>query len=126
MATVRSDLEAGPGPFTADEPLQQFSVGGAVLWRLRPLRAHPRLTPFVMGGLQYVRQLHETETLLDDGKWYEAGGGVKFLIRGRDRSVMKSIGVRGDVRAIVRTAGLDVDGRAHVSPAFAASFYVRF
>ncbi|HMD37365.1 MAG TPA: hypothetical protein VKH42_20460 [Vicinamibacterales bacterium] len=126
VATVRSDFEAGPGPFTAEERVRQFSMGGTVLWRLRALRRNPRWTPFVIGGVRYVRQLHETETLLEDGEWYEAGGGVKYLIRSNGRGLMKSIGVRGDVRAIVRTASLDVDGRAHVSPAFAASFYVRF
>jgi hypothetical protein len=36
------------------------------------------------------------------------------------------IGVRGDARAIVRTADINVDGRAHVSPALTASFFVRF
>jgi hypothetical protein len=126
VTTVRSDLEAGPGPFTASEEMQQFSVGGAVVWRLRPLQARPRWIPFVRGGLQYVRQLHEEGTLLDDGEWYEAGGGVKYLIRSREHGAMKSIGIRADVRAIVRTSGLDVDGRAHVSPALAASLFVRF
>jgi len=126
VATVRSDLEAGPGPFTVEERLQQFSMGGSVLWRFRAPQSRPRWTPFVAGGLRYLRQLHETNTLLDDGEWYEAGGGVKYLIRSRDRGVMKAMGVRGDVRAIVRTAGVDVDGRAHVSPVFAVSFYVRF
>ena len=124
-ATVRSDLEAGPGPFTAEERLQQFSIGGAVLWRVRPLRAQPRMTPFVLGAVNYARQLHEAETVVDDGELYEAGGGVKYAIRSRDSGV-KSIGVRGDVRAIVRSAGLNIDGRAHVSPAIAASFYLRF
>jgi hypothetical protein len=126
VATVRSDLEAGPGPFVAEEQLRQFSIGGALVWRLRPLRQHPRWTPFVTGGLQYERQLHETQMLLDDGWWYEAGGGVKYVIRSRADGAVKSIGVRGDVRAIVRTAGIDVDGRAHASPAIGASFYLRF
>jgi len=126
VATVTSDVEAGAGPFIAEERLQQFSFGADLIWRFSPLRAHPRWTPFVLAGAQYLRQLHETNTLLDDGEMYEAGGGVKYAIRSRERGLWKAIGLRGDVRASVRTAGIDVDGRAHVSPAIAASVYALF
>jgi hypothetical protein len=39
---------------------------------------------------------------------------------------MKAIGVRAEARAIVRTAAISIDGQAHVSPALAASLYLRF
>jgi len=119
VATVTQDLEAGAGPFTSDEAIQQFTVGGVVVWRWSALHSHPRVVPFAIGGVEYMRQLHAQQTLLVAGQFYEAGTGVKYLMRSR-------VGVRGEVRAIVRTAGVNVDGRAHVSPAIAASLFVRF
>lgn len=126
VTTIRDDVEAGAGPIASEEWIQQFTVGGAVVWKLSALRSHPRLVPFVTAGAQYMRQLHEHETLLVAGRAYDAGGGVKILLGSRDRARLKTAGVRVDVRAIVRTAGVNTDGRAHVSPAIAASLFVRF
>jgi len=126
VTTVRADSEAGSGPFTSDEWIQQFTAGGAVLWRFAPLRAHPHWVPFAIGGAAYMRQLHEQQTLLVSGRSYEAGAGVKYLLGARAGARLKTVGVRADVRAMVRTAGVNVDGRAHVSPARGASLFVRF
>jgi hypothetical protein len=119
LAVVRSDSEAGAGPFTAAESIQQFAVGGAAVWRLAALQAHPKWTPFATAGVQYFRELHEGQLLVVAGPAYEAGGGVKYLPRSR-------VGIRADARAIVRTAAVNIDGRAHVSPAIAASLFIRF
>jgi len=82
--------------------------------------------PFVLGGAQYMRQVHEGGTLIESGRLYEAGAGIKYALGSRARGRLKAIGIRGEGRAIVRAAGVNVDGRAHVSPAVAASLYVRF
>jgi hypothetical protein len=126
VASVRNDAEAGAGPFTSEEWIQQFAIGGALVWRVATSRAHPRLVPFVTGGAEYVRQRHEQQTLVLVGRLYQAGGGVKYVLGSRERARLKTFGVRLDGRAIVRTAGVNTDGRAHVSPAIAASMFVRF
>ncbi|HYM23092.1 MAG TPA: outer membrane beta-barrel protein [Vicinamibacterales bacterium] len=126
VAKVTSDSEAGLGPFTSDEWVQQFTVGAALVWKLPPLRRRPRWMPFVAGGAQYVRQVHEGGTLLESGQLYEAGAGIKYELGSRSGARLKAIGVRGEGRAVVRAAGVNVDGRAHLSPALAASLYVRF
>ena len=97
-----------------------------MLWRFAPLRSHRRWIPFAIAGAQYMRQLHEGQTLLVAGRLYEGGGGVKYLLGSREHARLKTVGVRADVRAVVRTAGVNTDGRAHVSPAVAASLFVRF
>jgi hypothetical protein len=125
VTTVRSDSEAGPGPFTSEEWVQQFTAGGDVLWRFAPLRSHQRWTPFAIAGAQYMRQLHEGQTLLVAGRLYEGGGGVKYLLGSREHARMKTVGVRADVRAVLRTASDNTDGREHASAAIAATLLVR-
>jgi len=123
---VRADSEAGSGPFTSEEWIRQFTIGGAVIWRFAPLRAHARWVPFAIAGAAHMRQLHEQQTLLVSGRTYDGGAGVKYVLGSRAGARLKTAGVRVAVRAMVRTADVNVDGRAHVSPAIAASIYVRF
>ena len=110
---------------TATDAMQQFTVGGGVLWYL-PRRGASRLAPFLTGGAAYLRQLHEDATLVATGKMSQFGGGVKYLLRARDRNRLKGVGVRIDARAVLRSKGIAFDDRQHFSPAAGASLFVRF
>ena len=126
--TASNDVE-GAASVTAAERLQEFTVGGAASWFLvrrdASSGAMPRTMPFLIAGLAYARQLHQTSTLADGGTLAEAGGGVEQVLWSR-AGRLKSIGVRADVRARVRPKALAVDGRVHVTPMFAASLFMRF
>jgi hypothetical protein len=83
-----------------------------------------RLAPFVEAGAGYLRLLHDERTLVETGRTYEAGGGIKYAFRAATAGV-KAIGLRIDARAVARTkAGIFDDPR--ISPAGGASIYLRF
>ena len=93
-----------------------------------PRRLGPRLVPFVTGGGGYLRQIHEGQTFIQTGRTYHLGGGIKvpLVSRAAAQTWVKQIGVRVDARALVQTAGVTLDDRAHIAPALAASLFVRF
>ncbi|HZP48597.1 MAG TPA: hypothetical protein VFB07_08685 [Vicinamibacterales bacterium] len=122
--TTADDVE-GAAAVTADEQLQEFTVGGAASWFLVRRAAQTRTTPFVTAGAAYVRQLHQAATLADAGALVDLGGGLERVLRVREGRV-RSIGLRIDAHARVRPKAVAVDGRTHVAPMISASLFVRF
>ena len=82
--------------------------------------------PFVAAGGGYLRQVHEGQTLIDDGHSYHVGGGVKRRLFTHDRRFVKSAGVRGDVRVYVLSGGAAFDTDMHSRFAASGSFFVGF
>jgi hypothetical protein len=122
---VSADTE-GAAPVTATETIQQFTIGGNVLWYFPLRQRSPRFAPFAIGGGGYLRQLHASGTLVDTGSFYHAGGGVSALLGSGGRWHTKGVGVRADVRAFIRSNGVAFDGGSKTSLAAGASFFVRF
>lgn len=122
---ISSDLEATT-PVTVTERIQQFTIGGGLVWYPPLGRSPSRLAPFVTAGGGYLRQLHEAATLVQSGQFYQFGGGVKVLFASRPRSRLKGFGARADARAIVLSKGVAFDSTRHTSPALGASLFVRF
>ena len=115
----------GAAAVTATEDVQQFTIGGGILWYL-PVRTPPRLAPFVTGGGGYLRQLHERATLVETGRYYQFGGGVSLLLVTGRHFHTKGIGARAEARAMVRARGVAFDGGSKTSPAAGVSMFVRF
>ncbi len=111
---------------TAAETIQQFTVGGGVLWYLPGREWSPRFAPFATAGGGYLRQLHEQNTLLETGRYYQFGGGVSTLLVAGRHFHLAGVGVRADVRALIRSKGVAFDGGSKASPAAGASVFVRF
>jgi hypothetical protein len=124
-AQISNDAE-GAASVTATEVIQQFTVGAGVVWYVRPARSASRFAPFATAGGGYLRQLHESATLVETGRFYQFGGGVKYLFVSRPGSHLKGIGARIDVRALVRQQGVAFDAGRHISPAVGASLFARF
>jgi len=120
--TTAADVEGAAG-VTAVEQIQQFSVGGGATWYV-PTAS--RLVPFVTGGGGYLRQLHAGALLVDTGSYYEAGGGVVYVLAAHARGWLKITGLRFDARAMIFSGGVAIDGGRHAAPAVAGSFFVRF
>jgi hypothetical protein len=120
---ISSDAEGAPAT-TSTERLRQFTAGGALVWFL-PIRIR-RVSPFVAGGAGYLRQLHETATLVQTGHYYQFGGGFTVLLASHPRSVLKAMGLRVAARAIIRMDGVTFDGATRPVPAAGGSFFVRF
>jgi hypothetical protein len=123
--TIGNDIENAPA-VTALETVQQLTVGAGVAWALPRRLATSRLAPFAMAGGGYLRQVHEGGTLVETGRFYQFGGGVKYLLFARPRGTLKAIGARVDARAILRSRGVAFDDKAHAAPAVGAAAFVRF
>jgi hypothetical protein len=122
---ISNDFE-GAAAATATEVIQQFTIGAGIVWYVQPARSKSRLAPFATVGAGYLRQLHESGTLVETGRFYQFGGGVKYLFVSRPGSHLKGIGARIDVRAVVRQQGVAFDAGRHVSPGVGASLFARF
>jgi hypothetical protein len=122
---VSGDAE-GAAAVTAAETIQQFTIGGNLLWRVPGRRWSPRFAPFATVGGGYLRQLHEQATLVATGRFYQVGGGVSALLVSSRHFYTKGIGVRADVRALIRSKGVAFDGGSNVAPAAGVSVFVRF
>lgn len=123
--TIRNDVETRDQT-TATEAVKQIVVGADLLVFLSRQRAGRRGTPFVSAGAGYLRQLHEGATLVQTGRTFQAGGGVKFVLVARNRSPLRTVGVRADARAVARASGVTLDGRTHLSPALGAGLFFGF
>jgi hypothetical protein len=122
---ISADAE-GAAPVTASETIEQFTIGANLRWMLPGRRWSPRFRPFALAGGGYLRQLHEQATLLETGHFYQFGGGVEALLVPARRFHTQGIGVRADLRALVRAQGVAFDGGSETSPAAGASAFVRF
>jgi opacity protein-like surface antigen len=125
--TIRGDVE-GAAAVTASEPIKQFTLEGTGIVVLSRWRFGSRALPFVGAGAGYVRQLHDANVLVQTGRTYNVGGGIKFSLatRAGSRRGLQQIGLRVDGRACIRTGGVTLDGRAHTVPQFGASLFVGF
>jgi len=121
--SISSDAEQG-NTITAVEQMDQYMVDGSVLVMLG--RGFGNLAPFVAAGGGYLRQVHEGQTLIDEGHSYHVGGGIKRRLFTHDRRFVKSAGVRGDVRVYLVSNGAAFDTDTHSRVAASGSFFVGF
>ena len=107
--TVSSDAEAS-GSFSAVEGIDQYIFDGGVLVHLDEFQALG-LTPFAIGGLGYVRQLHGDQQLLETGHLFYLGGGVTRSLFSRPQGFIRSGSIRADLRLNVLSLELTEDSR---------------
>ena len=121
---VTNDVEAGSVTVTPTERTQQFTVGVGLVWYV-PVRTS-RIAPFLAGGGGYLRQLHETATLVVTGRYYQFGGGVVYPLTSRSAARLKAMGLRLEARVLLRVNGVAFDSSARLTPAAGASVFIRF
>jgi hypothetical protein len=122
--SISDDTESATAIATA-ETIQQIMIGAGVVWALPHRSWSERLVPFVTAGGGYLRQVHDPATLVDTGRFYQIGGGVKVLLVSRSNRFVNGVGVRVDARAVVRSKGVAFDAASHASPAIAAALFLR-
>jgi len=123
--SVTNDVEQGAATL-ASESVRQFTIGGAAVVYL-PRRSAARVLPFLTGGRGYLWQVHQGNRLFQTGRTYHVGAGAMIPFGGRRRAVgERQFGVRADLRALIRTGGVAVDGSTHTSPVVAVSAFARF
>ena len=112
---LSSDAEHAPD-LTAIERLDQYVFDGGLVVSLDRWSV-AGVHPFVTGGGGYVRQLHQGLVVIEDGRVFFAGGGVKHTIHTRPRGFIRGIGARADARLNWLSGGIHIDEnvRRHVS-----------
>ncbi len=122
---IRTELsqDAEAEAVTLDaEQLAQYVVDVGATWQLpRPVIAG-RVRPFVTGGVGYLRQLYDERTLVETGRIYYAGGGVRVWLRGGDGQ-RRSLGIRSDVRATWRQDGVEFEDQTRLWPSVTAMIF---
>ncbi len=118
---ISRDAEA-PSQTFEGESLQHFVFDAAVLWRV-PRIPYTRLRGFAMGGVGYLRQLHQDRTRVESGQIYYLGGSARYWLRGLPES-HRSMGVRGDLRVNLKRNGIDFANETRVYPTLLISLFL--
>lgn len=121
--SVSADVEGAPA-VTVAERVDQYVVDANVVIMLTELGLGGRTIPFVAGGAGYLRKLHEGLTLVEQGRVYHAGGGVKHWLLARDRGVVSAAGVRADAGLYLMSGGIAVEDRPRPNVAISGSIFV--
>jgi len=116
-----ADTEGAPD-VTAEETLDQYVFGGSALWHFARPSPRTRVVPFVFGGAAYLRELHEGQELVETGRDYQAGAGVKVWFG----SARRRLGIRGDAGLAIRDGGVDPETNLRAVPIAGASLIYLF
>ena len=123
--SVSEDIEGAP-PITIAGRVDQYDIDASVVIILSELSLGRRTVPFVVAGGGYLRQLHEGHALVEQGRIYHVGGGVKHWLLARAGSFISAAGVRADARLYVMAGGISFDGRLRPQGAISGSVFVTF
>ena len=124
-ASVSNDAEAAP-PITIAERIDQYSIDAGVIVMISELALGSRTLPFVAAGAGYLRQLHEGQTVVDEGYVFHAGGGVKHWLMARDRGFINGAGLRVDARLYLMSGGITFEDRPRPQAAVSGSLFLTF
>lgn len=119
---LSGDAEQAPA-VTARETLSRYVVDGSLVLHLTGLSfAGGRGVPFLAGGGGYLRELHEQNELMQTGREYHAGGGVKLWMGSR----RPRVGLRLDGGLSLRSGGADFSAGRRAMPTAGASILYLF
>jgi hypothetical protein len=123
--SIRGDSEEAASA-TLRESVRQLVFEGSIVSHIRARPLGPRYVPFVTLGAGRFWDIHEGDRLAEVGHHVFVGAGVKRVLRTRPKSRAKALGLRADVRLVVRDGGGGLDDNVHVFPAIGGSVFVRF
>lgn len=122
--SVTGDIEGAPD-LELMEQTDQYTFDGALLVMFADAQSES-LVPFVSLGAGYLRQLHEGQTLVENGVVFHAGGGLRQVFFTSQQGGVKSVGVRGDARLDVRSGGINLSDGPTTNLSFVAGVFVGF
>jgi hypothetical protein len=119
---LTADAESADS-ITAEERLTSLVIDGSVVYHLDALAfAGGRAVPFATGGLGYLRELHDGNELIETGKTFHAGGGLKYWFG----SGVSGFGFRADVGFSVHDGGFYFARKTRTLPTMGVSMAYRF
>jgi hypothetical protein len=98
-------------------------IDGAVTYHFNPVG---KVVPFIRGGVGYLRQLHEGQSLVETGIAYHAGGGLTYWLSSGGQGFFKGWGLRGDARVLVRDGGFSLDDETRTGVVVAGALVMAF
>ena len=121
--SVTGDIEA-LAQFEVTERVSTYTVGaGGVIYL--PYRLGARGRPYVSGGAEYLRQLHDDRLLAETGRVVFAGGGLRYWLRGAPGS-RRALGLRGEASLVFRSGGIEFEERSRRYPRLSALAFFAF
>jgi hypothetical protein len=124
-ASITNDAEAAP-PITVAERVDQYGLDASLVVMVRELAIGGRTIPFASAGAGYLRQLHEGQTVVEQGHFFHAGGGVKHWLLARDRRFINGAGLRVDAHLYLMSGGITFDDRTRPHGAISGSVFLAF
>jgi len=122
---ITSDVEGIPD-VTVAETVNQWTIEAALVAHLVRWRVGSRGVPFLTLGAGYLRRIHEGQTLVETGRIYQVGGGVKYQLKRAGDGRLKSAGLRLGARAAVRTGEGRLENRLRIAPLVDVSLFLRY
>lgn len=123
-SSITSDVENAPA-LTVVERVDQYVIDGALLV-LFDEAGFGGAVPFASAGAGYLRQLHEGLTVIDAGRVYHVGGGLKRWFFSRGRGLARSAGARADARLYLLGGGVALDEGLRSHLAISGSLFLTF
>jgi hypothetical protein len=124
-ASISNDAEAAP-PIAVAERIDQYGIDAGLVVMIRELAIGGRTLPFASGGAGYLRQLHEGQTVVEQGHFLYAGGGVKHWLLARERRFLNGAGLRLDARLYLMSGGIELEDRPRPHGAISGSIFLAF
>jgi len=123
-ASITADAEGAPA-IAVVERIDQYAIEGSLLVLIDELHVG-RMTPFVTAGAGYLRQLHEGQTVVEQGHSFHVGGGVKWWWFVRARRRVEAAGLRGDGRLELVSGGVASAGGLRARGVLSGALFVTF
>jgi hypothetical protein len=117
---ISRDAEGAPAT-TVTEDVDDYTVGGRVLYEVPRLSIGKRARPYLLAGGAYLRQLHEDQVLVETGQAWTAGAGLRLWIAGARQG--RSLGVTTEFAWQWRTGGIAFTDGARGVPSFALRLF---
>ena len=123
--TITADAESAPRT-VGTERIDAYLVDAGLVMMLYRFGIARRAVPFVSGGAGYLRQLHEGQTVIEQGQVYYAGGGIKSWLTVRDHGLIRAAGLRADVRMNLLRGGISFGESPRPQLAVSGGVFVGF
>lgn len=117
---ISRDAEGAPAT-TVTEDVDDYTVGGRVLYEVPRLSIGKRARPYLLAGGAYLRQLHEDQVLVETGQAWTAGAGLRLWTAGARQG--RSLGVTTEFAWQWRTGGIAFTDGARGVPSFALRLF---
>jgi hypothetical protein len=124
LAIAISEDSESPEAMSIVDEITQYTVDVAGVIQL-PLRFGARARPYAIAGASYLRQLGADRLLVETGRVFHVGGGIRYWLRGGS-AIDRALGVRAEARYSRRTGGLDFEDQSRGYPSFSVLAFAGF